>query len=375
MRVIFLTHNYPRHAGDPAGGFLHPLAVALAGRGHDVRVVAPSDHGRGGTDVLDGIPVVRVRYATAARERYAYSGTMQTALRSPAGLLALARLRAALRGSAREAARGGPSVVHAHWWVPAGWAAPPELATVLTIHGTDGRLLERSRLARWMGRPVVARAQVVTAVSHSLAAGLARTCGRTDVRVQPMPVATDLPWTSGTGGLLIVTRLVPQKRVGLALEVLRILQQRGTPLPATIVGDGPERAALEEQARAAGLPVEFTGALPFDRVRALLATARLALQPSVAEGYGLAAAEAIMAGIPTVVCTDGGGLLDAVPGQGAGRRAAPTAEAIALAVDELRQDAGAPAAARAAGTALRERLAPDAVARVFEGWYHEATAR
>ena len=29
MRVVWITHNYPRHTGDVAGGFLHPLAVAL----------------------------------------------------------------------------------------------------------------------------------------------------------------------------------------------------------------------------------------------------------------------------------------------------------------------------------------------------------
>jgi len=30
VRVVFLTHNYPRHPGDIAGAFLHPLATALA---------------------------------------------------------------------------------------------------------------------------------------------------------------------------------------------------------------------------------------------------------------------------------------------------------------------------------------------------------
>ena len=61
VRVVFLTHNYPRAAGDIAGGFLHPLAVALSRRGVDVQVIAPSDAGKGGRDVLDGIPVARVR--------------------------------------------------------------------------------------------------------------------------------------------------------------------------------------------------------------------------------------------------------------------------------------------------------------------------
>ena len=94
MRVVFLTHNYPRWAGDVSGAFLATLAQGLARRGVDVRVIAPSDEGRGGEDELDGIPVRRVRYASAGAETLAYRGTMQSALRAPSGI----RLRVRGRG-------------------------------------------------------------------------------------------------------------------------------------------------------------------------------------------------------------------------------------------------------------------------------------
>lgn len=48
MRVVFLTHNYPRWPGDLSGSFLGTLAAALVRRGIEVRVVAPSDAGQGG---------------------------------------------------------------------------------------------------------------------------------------------------------------------------------------------------------------------------------------------------------------------------------------------------------------------------------------
>ena len=86
MRVVFLTHNYPRFAGDVSGAFLATLARALVRRGVEVRVVAPSDEGKGGAEELDGVTVRRVRYASAARETLAYRGTMQSALRGPGGL-------------------------------------------------------------------------------------------------------------------------------------------------------------------------------------------------------------------------------------------------------------------------------------------------
>src|SRR5512140_154523 len=100
MRAVLLTHNYPRHAGDVAGAFLHPLAVALKRRGVDVRVVAPSDEGKGGRTELDGIPVRRVRYGDAAAETLAYHGAMASAVKTPQGLRSLARLIRALRDGA-----------------------------------------------------------------------------------------------------------------------------------------------------------------------------------------------------------------------------------------------------------------------------------
>ena len=162
MRVVFLTHNYPRWAGDVSGAFLATLAGGLARRGIEVRVVAPSDEGRGGEDEVDGIPVRRVRYASARAETLAYRGTMQAALRAPSGIRALAGLWRALRRAASEEAQAGADLFHAHWWVPAGMALPPEARSVLTVHGTDAGLLRRSRIARTLARPVFQRASVVT---------------------------------------------------------------------------------------------------------------------------------------------------------------------------------------------------------------------
>ena len=115
MRVVFLTHNYPRVPGDLSGSFIATLAVALVARGIEVRVVAPSDEGRGGEEELDGVHVRRVRYASARRETIAYRGTMASALRAPAGWRALAGLWRALPRAAREEVAAGADLIHAHW--------------------------------------------------------------------------------------------------------------------------------------------------------------------------------------------------------------------------------------------------------------------
>src|SRR5206468_1448693 len=186
----------------------------LRDRGTDVRVVAPADRGKGGREELDGIPVRRVRYDSPASETLAYEGRMQEAARSPAGLLTLSRLVRALRRGVRAetGVARGPTVLHAHWWFPGGLASPSWLPTVVTLHGTDVRLLEESAVARWLGRRVLRRARVVTAVSAELAEIVARTVGRTDVarHVQAMPVeSASRPWSRGGGGAIVVARLTP----------------------------------------------------------------------------------------------------------------------------------------------------------------------
>ncbi|HJS46932.1 MAG TPA: glycosyltransferase, partial [Gemmatimonadales bacterium] len=141
MRIAFLTHNFPRHPGDPAGAFLLPLAAALRARGHDLLVVAPSDGGRGGEGEVEGVPVRRERYASPGRETLAYTGRMAEALTNPGAALAFAGMVRALRRGAGRWLAGTRGVVHAQWWVPAGLAAPRRWPLVITSHGTDARLL------------------------------------------------------------------------------------------------------------------------------------------------------------------------------------------------------------------------------------------
>jgi glycosyltransferase involved in cell wall biosynthesis len=378
VRVIFVTHNYPRSAGDLPGAFLHPLAVALVARGHDVRVVAPSDRGQGGREPLDGVPVRRVRYASPERETLAYGGRMQEAVRSLKGLLALRRLVRALRVGARAEALDAdqPVVTHAHWWFPAGLSAPTEIPLVVTLHGTDGRLLERSALARRLGRRVLEDARIVTAVSADLARTVAMRVGREDVltRIQPMAVdASGRPWTRGGGGAMVVGRLTAQKRVDLAILAVAELERSGQAVPLTIIGDGPERAVLERLAGSVlrQTAARFTGLLGAQEVAGALATADVLLFPSIGEGFGLSALEALMAGVPVVACSDGGGVVAAVREHGGGIVTDPSPAAIADGILAA-QSPACLAAARSAGVQWRELLAPGRVAERFEGWYREA---
>jgi glycosyltransferase involved in cell wall biosynthesis len=384
LRVLAVTHSYPRFDGDLAGAFLERLYDALTARGHGVRVLAPADEGRGGEERRRGIVVEWVRYAAPGRETLAYRGTMLRALRSPAGLLAFRGLVRAL-GEATRARSADADVIHANWWVPGGYAvwgarhggAPP---CVLTLHGTDAALLHRWWAARRVARPVLRHAAAVTTVSTFLA-GIAERAGvRTSPVVLPMPVESGAHPTAspGGGGIVTVGRLTRQKRIHVVIEAVARLRDAGRLVPLTVVGDGPERRALEMTAARLGLErhVRFTGAVAPEAVPGLLAGADAFAFPARHEGFGLAAAEALMAGVPIVVAADGGGVLDvARPGPGVEIVPGVAPGAWAAAIGRLHGNADARAAAAAAGAEWRERLRPSAVAERLESVLEGACRR
>lgn len=386
MRILCLTHNYPRHEGDLAGTFVERLMAALARRGHGVDVLTPADAGQGGVESRAGVTIHRFRYAPAAWETLAHTGTAATALRSPTGVAAFGALVAAqARAAVRVARATRADVFHAHWWVPGGMSAwlatrtgggPPY---IVTLHGTDVALLGRSSVARAVSRRILRGAAAVTAVSSYLADRAASAAGldRQAVVVQPMPFDAEGMGRSsrGGGGVVTVGRLTEQKRIGFVLDALAVLKGRGRALPLTVVGDGPERPRLETQVARLGLgpQVRFTGAVATSAVAAAVGDADVFAFTAVGEGYGLAAAEALALGVPVVATEGGGGVLDIVPRTGAGRVVADgDVAALACAIDELASSPGCRGLAAAEGARLKRELSADTVAQRFEAVYERA---
>jgi len=386
MRVVMVAHSFPRHPGDVAGHFLWQLAEALAARGHAVTAVAPADRGDAGAPTLGRVSVRRVRYASPSRETLAYRGTMhRVAGADPLAAFAFAGLVRSLAHAVASECRAAPvDLVHAHWWVPAGLAT--RLADragrpfLVTLHGTDVALARSVPGGRMLMRWVLRRADAVTAVSAALAAAAAKASGRsvTDIAIEPMPLAAAAPRESPPtrGGAVFVGRLTRQKHVADLLEAVAIIAGRGEAPHLTVVGDGPERAALERRAAAADLAgrVSFTGMVPPEAVPAHLAGKRVCVLPSVDEGLGLVVAEALVAGVP-VVAARSGGIPDLLTDPDAGVLVPPAdPAALADAIERVAGDERFLAGAARAGRALLERLSPEAVAERFERIYNAVLA-
>ena len=171
------------------------------------------------------------------------------------------------------------------------------------------------------------------------------------------------PPSARGGHALVVSRLAPEKGVAVAIEACRLA---GVPL--VVAGDGPERDRLAAGADGA---VRFTGRVSPQELARLRSEARVALVPSLsAETFGLAAAEAMAAGLP-VAASRVGALPELVPEPWL----APPGDAQALAdvMQRLGRDGdenGAVALER-----VREVTAPERVGPALATVYERATAQ
>lgn len=150
-----------------------------------------------------------------------------------------------------------------------------------------------------------------------------------------------------------VGRLVGEKGLPLLLEAARALKDEGWRFRVKIIGDGPERAALERRTMSSGLSEEviFTGALRGQALEAAVRDASAVVMPSICEETaGLAAIEQMMRGRP-VVAADIGGLGEVV--DGAGLKFAPgDARGLTACLRRVLQD---PALADELGRRARQR--------------------
>jgi glycosyltransferase involved in cell wall biosynthesis len=100
--------------------------------------------------------------------------------------------------------------------------------------------------------------------------------------------------------LVLVARLVPIKQIDVFIRVVALLQETRA-VTAAIVGDGPLRRALEQQAAAVGVGNAITFAGRQSNVAGWLARSRIFVLTSESEGLALSMMEAMMCGLPAVV--------------------------------------------------------------------------
>lgn len=287
------------------------LALALAGRGHEVRLISTELPFRW----RDGIPNLHFeRVQTPAYPLF----------REPQYLIALATT------IVRVACDHQLDIVHAHYAVPHATAAYlgeqilgaeagiNRLRTVTTLHGTDITLIGTDPSYRAVVAFSIEQSHGLTTVSDSLRQDTIAALGiRRDIQV--IPNFLDCGYYRRRRDITLRARLSPDrvpvimhmsnfrpvKRAGVVFDVFERIRRR-IPARLVFIGDGPDRPALEARVRASAhaSDVLFEGEQR-DPVP-LLSCADLFLLPSSQESFGMAALEAMACEVPVIASRIGG---------------------------------------------------------------------
>jgi glycosyltransferase involved in cell wall biosynthesis len=400
--VVMVTTSYPRFAGDSVGTFMEPIAKGVAARGHEVHIVAPWHPRITRGRVEDGVFFHFFKYApVAALNVFGYAAGLKAdvRLKATAWLAAPLALTAGWFKAMRVAQKRRATVMHGHWVVPGGViaaAARPGLPLVVSLHGSDVFVAERTAPARAAASRVFQHAGFVTACSADLATR-AIALGAAPNRLEVVPYGVDAerfrPSTDArrrlrakagfemTAPLLVAAgRLVRKKGFEYLIDAL---SQTAVPAQLVIAGTGDLEAELRARAVAAGVAtrVHFLGDIAQDDVAAWFAAADVAVVPSVrdesgnVDGLPNTVLEALASGTPVV--TTGAGGIGSVVEDGRNGMIVPERDVAALAgtISALLADRARGSALGAAARAtVMARFGWDAAAARFEAAYDRALA-
>lgn len=321
-RLLILTSTFPRWPGDHEPPFVFELAKRLVER-FDITVLAPATSGAKRRESLQGINVIRFRYAPAKLERLAYEGGIPARLRSNRWhwLLLPNFLLAQALATWRLLRKGRFEVIHAHWIVPQGVLAAlcrilarSQTRLLVTSHGADVFGFD-APIFRLIKRWVLTKADAVSVVSQAIHDRLSPLVQHhTPIEIAPMGVDLFSRFVPAeisreTNTLVFVGRLVEKKGLDTLLRALPEVVAVRPGVNLLVVGDGPLRRSCENLARGLGVDdkVVFLGSVENSRLPDIFRRSSLAVLPFRSasdgdeEGLGLVTIEAMGCGLPVVV--------------------------------------------------------------------------
>ena len=298
--------------------FVHNQIREYVTLGHRVRVIIPNGWGKIGRDgkrigkVLhvsqaDGVKLYDLRYLSLSKYGEKGFNTRR----------AIGVIRSHLKNILQDFQ---PDVIHAHTlgfdseigaWLKRKLGCP----LVVTTHGSDAAVPLQQGRAQQL-RAECDAADRIIAVSSALKDKVC-TCGTTtqvDAIVNGF-VPRQIPDGLSRQPLRMiqVCNLIALKRVDVTIRAFAALQKQYADMELVIVGQGPERAALEALCQALNVAdrVRFLGQLPNETVFGELCQSTYFVMVSKPEGFGIVYLEAMAAGCITVG-TEGEGIADVI---------------------------------------------------------------
>ncbi len=362
---------YPTYGG--SGVVATELGMELAARGHEIHFISYA-------------PPVRLNSATKGIEFHEVEVSNYPLFDHAPYSLALAVKMMEVAESEHL------DLLHVHYAIPhsvsallaRAMAAPKRLPFVTTLHGTDITIVGSNRSFLPITKFSIEQSDGVTAISHYLKeATLQEFDIKRPIEVIPNFVNCDLytrkedpalraEWApDGEPIVMHLSNFRPVKRVTDAVEIFALLRKK-LRAKLVLIGDGPDRGAVEWMVRQKGLTGDVFLTGKQDRVYEKLSVADLFLLPSDLESFGLAALEAMACEVP-VIGTNVGGMPEVVEHGVDGYLVAPrdVNAAAHFAIDILsRADRGREMGQRARLDAQRKYCANDVIP-LYEAYYRQ----
>lgn len=313
MRLLILNYEYP-----PIGGGGSPVTEAICREltrlGNQVDVVTMQYRGLPKFEQEERLRIFRVFCLRSARH-ICYVHELFTYMVS-----SFCKAFFLVRTNSYD-------LVHAHFSFPSGVVAYLLFkvfgtAYVITAHGSDvqgynpERFVTLHRFLAPFWRVVLRNAKAITSPSHSLAELIERN-NRRPIRIEIIPNGIQSDWIeSGKKGpyILVVSRLFERKGIQYFLKALEGISLG---YQIDIVGEGPNRSALEELIKTIPDTVIFHGWLDnrSEALAALYRRASIFVFSSMAENFPISLLEAMLSGA-AIIATDIGACREVLGGTG-----------------------------------------------------------
>lgn len=339
-RILCVTSNFPRWAGDSTTPFVLNLAMDLQNLGWRIDVLAPHALNTSKKENLNGVQVERFRYFWPDKEETVcyQGGTLINLRKNRINYLKLPPLIfCEWLNIFFRLASGKYDLLHSHWILPQGFTGVMAakifgIPHITTVHGGDvfglqGLLFERFK------KFTLQNIDAITVNSSATEKAITEIVPKLDkLHKIPMGVSdnnskniieSDIlkkKYKNEKGPLLIyIGRLVKEKGVEDLIHAVDLLQKRIPAVSCLIIGEGQDRTIFENLVQELNLTNRFffSGWVEPEKIPEYLAAADIFVGPSRQaqngwiEAQGLTFIEAMMAKVP-VVATRIGGIIDSV---------------------------------------------------------------
>jgi glycosyltransferase involved in cell wall biosynthesis len=324
MRVLSITHNFPRNSEDYVGSF---VLNQYRGLPEDCRVdvVCPQAVGLPVDDSFYDIHVHRIKYWFSGGQNFFY-GSLTYKIKNPINWLKLFIYMAACFFYCRKRI-SQYDVINAHWWLPNGiiaWILNKTcgIPYVVTSHGTDVSMVRKYKFLRPLALKVLRKAKYTNVVSTFVQGIVDETLKLDNVYKRSMPFNSELfsfKPVEQENKIIAFGRLVKRKGFEYLVMGYKDVFDRHK-IPLEIYGEGPEHQNLRNLIDERGLQdaVKLMGRIKENKdVPEVIRRARIFVLPSIVdqrlevEGLGLVILEAMACGVP-VISTNSQGITDII---------------------------------------------------------------